>query len=194
MSDTATLGTIEHIDSAQIEVEPNIRTTVKVDSVFLASIREYGILTPVGCRRNEDGTATLRIGQRRVLAAREVGPTAIPAYIAEGDESTVTRLLEQFVENEHRASLTEPERAAVFQQLAFEGLTVPQIAKRTGVTKTVIEAGITVSGGTRRGSRRDGDDERLVGDRGPVSHDAWRRTLQRCRPTGRGSAPRGRRP
>lgn len=145
MSDTATLGTIEHIDPAQIEVETNIRTTVKLDSVFLASIREYGVLAPVGCRRTEDGTLALRIGQRRVLAAREVGLVTVPAYIVEGDESTVTRLLEQFAENEHRASLTEPERAAVFQQLAFEGLTVPQIAKRTGVKRAVVEAGITVA-------------------------------------------------
>lgn len=98
MSDTATLGTIEHIDPAQIEVETNIRTTIKLDAAFLASIREYGVLAPVGCRRNEDGTVTLRIGQRRVLAAREVGLPAIPAYIVEGDDSTVTRLLEQFAE------------------------------------------------------------------------------------------------
>ncbi len=145
MSDIATLGTIEHIDPNQIGVETNIRTTIKLDSVFLTSIREYGVLSPVGCRRTEDGTVTLRIGQRRVLAAREAGLATIPAYIVEGDESTVTRLLEQFAENEHRASLTEPERAAVFQQLAFEGLTVPQIAKRTGVKKTVVEAGITVA-------------------------------------------------
>lgn len=145
MTDTATLGTIEHIDPNEIEVETNIRTTVKLDPTFFASIREYGVLTPVGCRRNEDGTVSVRIGQRRVLAAREAGITAIPAYIVEGDDSTVTRLLEQFAENEHRASLTEPERAAVFQQLAFEGLTVPQIAKRTGVKKTVVEAGITVA-------------------------------------------------
>lgn len=145
MSDTATLGTIEHIDPNQMEVETNIRTDCTLDAAFLASIREYGVLTPVGCRRNEDGTVILRIGQRRVLAAREVGLPAIPAYIVEGDDSTVARLLEQFAENEHRASLTEPERAAVFQQLVFEGLTVPQIAKRTGVKKTVVEAGITVA-------------------------------------------------
>ena len=72
MTDTATLGTIEHIDPNQIKVETNIRTTVKLDPAFVASIREYGVLTPVGCRRNEDGTVALRIGQRRVLAAREV--------------------------------------------------------------------------------------------------------------------------
>jgi ParB family chromosome partitioning protein len=145
MADTATLGTIEHIDPAQIEVETNIRTTVKLDPGFVASIREHGVITPVGCRRTEDGTVTVRIGQRRDLAAREVGLTAVPAYIVEGDDSTVKRLLEQFVENEQRAALTEPERAAFFQQLAFEGLTVPQIAKRTSVPKKVVEAGIKVA-------------------------------------------------
>jgi ParB family chromosome partitioning protein len=111
MADTATLGTIEHIDPAQIEVETNIRTTVKLDPGFVASIREYGVLSPVGCRRTDDGTVTVRIGQRRVLAAREVGLATVPAYIVEGDDSTVERLLEQFVENEQRAALTEPERA-----------------------------------------------------------------------------------
>lgn len=145
MADTATLGTIEHIDPAQIEVETNIRTTVKLDPGFVASIREHGVITPVGCRRTEDGTVTVRIGQRRVLAAREVRLATVPAYIVEGDDSTVERLLEQFVENEQRAALTEPERAAFFQQLAFEGLTVPQIAKRTSVPKKVVEAGIKVA-------------------------------------------------
>ena len=145
MTDIATLGTIEHIDPAQIEVETNIRTTVKLDPGFVASIREHGVITPVGCRRTEDGTVTVRIGQRRVLAAREVGLPTVPAYIVEGDDSTVNRLLEQFVENEQRAALTEPERAAFFQQLAFEGLTVPQIAKRTSVPKKVVEAGIKVA-------------------------------------------------
>jgi ParB family chromosome partitioning protein len=145
MADTATLGTIEHIDPTQIEVETNIRTTVKLDPGFVTSIREYGVLSPVGCRRTEDGIVTVRIGQRRVLAAREVGLATVPAYIVEGDDSTVDRLLEQFVENEQRAALTEPERAAFFQQLAFEGLTVPQIAKRTSVPKKVVEAGIKVA-------------------------------------------------
>jgi ParB family chromosome partitioning protein len=145
MADTATLGTIEHIDPAKIEVETNIRTNVKLDPGFVASIGEYGVLSPVGCRRTEDGTVTVRIGQRRVLAAREVGLATVPAYIVEGDDSTVERLLEQFVENEQRAALTEPERAVFFQQLAFEGLTVPQIAKRTSVPRKVVEAGIKVA-------------------------------------------------
>ena len=155
MTDTSTLGTIEHIDPAQIEVETNVRTIVKVDTALVASIREFGVLEPVVCRRSTEGTVSVRMGQRRVLAAREAGRTTIPAYIVEGDDSTVTRLVEQFAENEHRASLTEPERAAVFQQLAFEGLTVPPIARRTGVKKTVVEAGMTGATPTRPLRRRE---------------------------------------
>ena len=146
MTDTTTLGTVEHIDPNQIEVETNVRTIVKVDPALVASISEFGVLEPVVCRRGTDGTVNVRMGQRRVLAAREAGRPTVPAYIVEGDDSTVQRLLEQFAENEHRADLTEPERAAVFQQLTFEGLTVPQIAKQTGVKKAVVEAGIKVAG------------------------------------------------
>jgi ParB family chromosome partitioning protein len=138
-------GTIEHIDPNEIQVETNVRTIVKVDPALVASIREFGVLEPVVCRRSEDGTVSVRMGQRRVLAAREAGRATVPAYIVEGDDSTVTRLVEQFAENEHRADLTEPERAAVFQQLSFEGLSVPQIAKQTGVKKAVVEAGIKVA-------------------------------------------------
>lgn len=138
-------GTIEHIDPNTIEVETNVRTIVNVDAALVASIREFGVLEPVVCRRTEDGTVQVRMGQRRVLAARKAERPTIPAYIVEGDDTTVTRLVEQFAENEHRAGLTEPERAAVFQQLAFEGLNVAQIAKQTGVKKAVVEAGITVA-------------------------------------------------
>jgi ParB family chromosome partitioning protein len=130
MTDTQMLGTIEHIDPNQIEVETNIRTVVKIDPALVASIREFGVLEPVVCRRTQDGTISVRMGQRRVLAAREAERPTVPAYIVEGDDTTVTRLVEQFAENEHRAGLTEPERAAVFQQLAFEGLSVPQMPSR----------------------------------------------------------------
>jgi ParB family chromosome partitioning protein len=145
MTDTQMLGTIEHIDPNQIEVETNVRTVVKIDPALVTSIREFGVLEPVVCRRAYDGTVSVRMGQRRVLAAREAGLATVPAYIVEGDDSSVTRLVEQFAENEHRAGLTGPERAAVFQQLAFEGLSVPQIAKHTGVKRAQVEAGITVA-------------------------------------------------
>lgn len=146
MSDTTVQGTVEYIDPNLIEFEDNIRTTDKPDPVLVASIREFGVLEPVGCRRSPDGAVTVRMGRRRVLAAREAEAPSIPAFIVEGDDSTVQRVLQQYAENEHRAGLTEPERAAVFQQLAFEGLSIPQIAKQTGAKKALVESGIKVAG------------------------------------------------
>jgi len=145
MTDTATLGTIEHLDPNTIEVETNIRTVSKPDPALVASIRQFGVLEPVVCRRDENGKVTARMGQRRVLAARDAERPTVPAYIVTGDDATTTRLLEQFAENEHRAALTQAERAAVFQQLQFEGLSIPQIAKQTGVKRTTVEAGIKVA-------------------------------------------------
>ena len=65
--DTTGHGTIEHIDPNEIQVETNVRTIVKVDPALVASIREFGVLEPVVCRRSEDGTVSVRMGQRRVL-------------------------------------------------------------------------------------------------------------------------------
>ena len=78
--------------------------------VLVASIREFGVLEPVGCRRTPDGGVIVRMGRRRVLAAREAKASSIPAFVVEGDDSTVQRVLQQYAENEHRAGLTEPER------------------------------------------------------------------------------------
>lgn len=138
-------GSIEWISPHDIVIDDNVRTDVRLDRAFVESIREYGVLQPVPCRRDDAGRLVARFGQRRVLGAREAERPLIPVYVAEGDDSTVQRLLEQFAENEHRANLTEPERAAVFQQLELEGLSIPQIAKRTGVKRAVVEAGIKVA-------------------------------------------------
>ncbi|MBX3196386.1 MAG: ParB N-terminal domain-containing protein [Microbacteriaceae bacterium] len=138
-------GTIEWVSPWDVEIDDNVRTDLRLDRAFVESIREYGVLQPVPCRRTDAGKIIARFGQRRVLGAREAERPLIPVYIAQGDDSTVQRLLEQFAENEHRANLTEPERAAVFQQLELEGLSIPQIAKRTGVKRAVVEAGIKVA-------------------------------------------------
>ncbi|RGE19080.1 ParB N-terminal domain-containing protein [Leucobacter sp. wl10] len=143
MTDIAELGTIEYLDPNDIEVDPNVRFDVRLNREFIRSIEQRGVLMPVVCRRME-GKVSVRMGQRRVLGARAAG-RIVPARVVEGDDTTVERILDQFAENEHRAALTEPERAAVFQQLAFEGLSVPQIAKQTGVKRAVVEAGITVA-------------------------------------------------
>ena len=72
----------------------------------------------------------MRAGQRRTLAASEAGLATIPVYIVAADETTVERIVQQMAENDHREAVTDADRVAAFQQLAFEKLTPAVIAKR----------------------------------------------------------------
>jgi ParB family transcriptional regulator, chromosome partitioning protein len=146
MNDTSTTtGTIEHVDPTTVIVEANVRTTAPLNKEFLASIRENGVLTPILARRDNDGNVIVRAGQRRTLAAREVGLTSIPAFVVEASEVIADRIIQQLVENEHRTALTDGDRVAAFQQLAFEGLTPQVIAKRTATKQADVKQGLRVA-------------------------------------------------
>lgn len=148
----AQLGTVEHIDPNQIIVEANVRTTANLPREFVASITQNGVLTPILARRDTQGNIIVRAGQRRTLAAREAGLASIPAYIVEADETTVDRIVQQMVENDHREAVTDADRVAAFQQLAFEGLSPAVIAKRTGTKAATVKAGIAVAENSTAGS------------------------------------------
>jgi len=142
---STTTGTIEHVDPTTVIVEANVRTTAPLDKEFLASIRENGVLTPILVRRDQNGNVIVRAGQRRTLAAREVGLTSIPAFVVVASEAIADRIIQQLVENEHRTALTDGDRVAAFQQLAFEGLTPQVIAKRTATKQADVKQGLKVA-------------------------------------------------
>ena len=142
---STTTGTIEHVDPTTVIVEANVRTTAPLDKEFLASIRENGVLTPILARRDDKGNIIVRAGQRRTLAAREVGLTSIPAFVVEASEAIADRIIQQLVENEHRTALTDGDRVAAFHQLAFEGLTPQVIAKRTATKQVDVKQGLKVA-------------------------------------------------
>ena len=142
---TATPGTIEHIDPNMIVVEANVRTEATLRPNFVASIKQNGVLTPILARRDEQGNVIVRAGQRRTLAARQVGLATIPAYITDADEKTVDRIVQQMTENEHREAVTDADRVAAYQQLAFEGMSPAVIAKRLNTKPAVVKAGIAVA-------------------------------------------------
>jgi len=142
---SAPTGTIEHIDPNSIVIETNVRTSVTLDPEFLASIRQNGILVPPFGWRDSNGNINVRGGQRRTLAAREVGLPTMPVYVIDGTDDTARRIIEQLVENEHRAALDDTERVEAWKQLEIAGLSVAQIAKRTGTKRDRIKTGLTVA-------------------------------------------------
>lgn len=146
MTDTTThTGTVGHIDPHALVIEANVRPSAPLTAAFVQSIRENGVLTPVLARRDENGNVLVRAGQRRTLAAREAGATTIPVYIVDADEAPAERIIQQMVENDQREALTDGDRAAAFQQLAFEGMSVTAIAKRTATKPKDVKTALAVA-------------------------------------------------
>lgn len=139
-------GTLEHIDPATLVVAQNVRATVTLDEEFLASIRANGVLVPIVASRTADGAISVQYGQRRTLAAKEVGLENVPVYLVPVDEAdNAERIVRQLVENDQRADITQAERLDAWKALELEGLSATAIAKRTGTKRATIKTGLTVA-------------------------------------------------
>jgi ParB family chromosome partitioning protein len=77
----ALLGTLEHLNPADLVLDTNVRDDAAVDADFLASVKEHGVLTPIAALRDDDGTVRVRAGQRRTVAARQAGLKTVPVYV-----------------------------------------------------------------------------------------------------------------
>jgi ParB family transcriptional regulator, chromosome partitioning protein len=139
-------GTFEHLSPTALTLGDNVRDNVALDKAFLASIKEHGVLTPVTAVRAHDGTTiTVRDGQRRTLAAREVGLAAIPVYVlpataADQSAEVVERIVHQIVANDQRADLTDAQRARGIQQMLDAGVSQAKAAKKLSVAREAVKA------------------------------------------------------
>ncbi|ALD14433.1 ParB/RepB/Spo0J family partition protein [Clavibacter capsici] len=142
---TSPVGVIEYLDPNALIIEENVRPSADLDREFVQSIKANGVLTPVRARRDGEGRVLVRAGQRRTLAAREVGLATMPVHIIEGDEATTERIVQQLVENDQRLALTDAERTVAFKQLQFEGLSATAISKRTGTGARTVKKTLAVA-------------------------------------------------
>jgi ParB family chromosome partitioning protein len=145
---TTTQGTIEYLDPAALQIEDNVRFLPELDKddrQLVESIKQLGVLEPIVARRDEQGTVLVRMGQRRTLAAREAEVPTVPVFVIDAADNTIRRILEQLAENDHRRDLTGAEHVAAFQQLAFEGLSVATIAKRTRHTTQAVRDALAIA-------------------------------------------------
>lgn len=67
------IGTLEHLDPALLEIGDNVRDDAALSKSFIASIAENGVLVPITGVRDPENADVVRVrnGQRRTLAARE---------------------------------------------------------------------------------------------------------------------------
>lgn len=148
MDTTTPPGTIEYLDPATLKIEDNVRFLPELDKgdrQLVESIKQLGVLEPIVARRDDRGQVLVRMGQRRTLAAREAELPTVPVFVTDAADNTIRRILEQLAENDHRRDLTGAEHVAAFQQLAFEGLSVATIAKRTRHTAQTVKDALAIA-------------------------------------------------
>jgi ParB family chromosome partitioning protein len=103
-----------------------------------ASIQEHGIIQPlILTRASTPGSYTLIAGERRLMAAKQVGMETVPAILRTSNEQE--RLEIALIENVQRSDLSPLETAAAFHQLSEEfNLSHSEIAKRVGKSRVAI--------------------------------------------------------
>ncbi len=99
-------------------------------------------MDPIHVTRDQDGTLTVKRGQRRNLGAVKVGLPLVPVLVVSDDDSEAERITKQWHENERRDALTDTDRLAAVEQLTILGVPAGSIAKRLGTPKKVIDAAV----------------------------------------------------
>ena len=123
------------VDPTRLILGDNVRAAAHLDRHFLASLRQFGVMNPIHVTRSEDGTLTVKRGQRRALGAVKVGLASVPVLIVDDDDSEAERITKQWHENERRDALTDTDRLAAVEQLTILGVPAGSIAKRLGTPR-----------------------------------------------------------
>lgn len=121
-----------------IDVGENVRVNIADLDELAASIQEHGVLQPIKVRPAGDRYLVLW-GQRRFLAAKQVGLETIPALV-DVDEARepATIAIEQLVENLHRADLPALDRARAMRAVVDAGTSQADLARELGLHASTI--------------------------------------------------------
>lgn len=134
----------EELDPAELEIDPlnervsNTGLHTKEDTALKNSIEQHGIIDSIVVRKKH-GEHYVVAGQRRTLAAREVGVDSIPARIMKMNDQeaklvSITENADQFDKDVPAA-----DRAEVIDSLLEDGVGVDEISEQMGVTKQTVE-------------------------------------------------------
>jgi ParB family chromosome partitioning protein len=106
---------VRAIDPMLLDADP---TGVREDpgdvSGLAATIADYGLLQPIGVVAGDAGRYTVVYGNRRRVAALELGLSSVPCVVLEAGEQT---LVQQLAENLQRRPLNDLEQARAFARL-----------------------------------------------------------------------------
>lgn len=117
----------------QITVGSNVRADVGDVTELAESIKQHGILQPLRVEAGVDPLYLLKLGHRRLAAAKLAGLTHVPVLVDHPALGT-DRAVQQLVENLQRRDLNPLEEARAFRGLLNldPKLTQAELAKRIG--------------------------------------------------------------
>lgn len=122
------------VDVGKVHVAAwNPRGKITPESVadLAASIRTLGMIQPVVCMMESNGSLTLIAGHRRLVAAKLAGLKTIPCEALAGlDEATAKRMT--FIENLQRLDADPLLESELVGSLVKSGMTHAEIAAETG--------------------------------------------------------------
>lgn len=125
-----------------IDVDDNSR--VNYDEVqmseLMVSMKQFGLLQPVGVVKRKTGRYALIFGNRRFQAAKKLGWSTIEATPQNEIKSPGAEMLQNAIENMQRENVTLTEQGRIFDNLVKEhGLTASEIAAKVGISKTKVD-------------------------------------------------------
>lgn len=133
--------TVTHVPIGRLTAHPaNIRDDLGDLTDMARSIAEHGILQPLSVTEDleHEGQLLLLAGHRRLGAACLARLDAVPVIIRHGLDGEDEQLVVMLVENTQRRDLNPIERAEAYDALRNRGLTIAEIARRTGSSAASI--------------------------------------------------------
>lgn len=143
-TETDTSIRVQYVDPREVVIKANVRTDVRLNREFVASIKRHGVIVPVIGHPGDDGRVKVEEGQRRILGAIEAERFEVPAYIVPESDTEAIRIIRQLIANDQRAELSDGERAAAWKQLELDGMTASVIARELGEKPKRVKAGLAV--------------------------------------------------
>jgi ParB family chromosome partitioning protein len=133
-----------HLPLNQLVLTGNIRHETPDVQGLAATIKDVGVLQPIGVRvhRDTDGNVVANkydvvYGFRRAFAARDAGLKEIPVYFVDADDAR--RHMMAMIENLQRADMNPMEKGLGMQKMMIDAnLTQKDVAHKLGVTEGFV--------------------------------------------------------
>jgi len=131
------------VDVDRIDQDENSRVIYKdADlSELMASMKQDGLLQPVGLRAKGNKRYEAVFGNRRLLAAKKLGWATIDATLVDAETDNDRDIL-NLVENFKRQNTSMAEDGRMFKVLMDRGLSKKEIAARLGIRLERVDLGL----------------------------------------------------